>query len=580
MAEIVALSAPGHVLRILLVEDSPSDALLIEKVVTRATLGGSRVHHEKTLEAALHSLRQTEYDVVLLDLSLPDSTKLDGLLSIQNFAPKLPVVILTAYADEELALKAVERGAQDYLFKDKLDAPMIRRAMQYAVQRKQFEATLITQANFDPLTGLANRTLFESRLEMALARIRRSSLGLGVFFLDLNRFKQVNDTLGHAAGDKLLAQVAERLRQCLRPYDTAARFGGDEFALLVEGIEQARDCAVIAQKILNRIAEPFPGMSSATVDISIGIATCFAGEKAASKMLMRHADEAMYGAKQSPHSSYRFYTPEIQEEASVRLRLEEELHNALARGELAIHYQPKIDLNTGRTTGAEALIRWNHPVRGLLLPAEFMAVAEETQFAKAIGEWVIATVCEDMARWNARELPSMQVSINISATQLDDSSFADITHAFLRKYQLPPPLLAVEVPASAFLERIQERADMLASFRKLGIGVHLDHFGTCAISLSALKNLSVDAIKIAPELTRTLNEPDGMLSLVRALMDIAQHFKMNVVAGGIENEWQQAFFKEQQCQEGQGYALCRPVPGEYIPDWLSRSNGGHILRNG
>lgn len=573
MAEVVALNLPMHGPNILLVEDSASDALLIRSAITAVMPGNSGIRHEKTLEATLKALSEAEYDVVLLDLSLPDSTGFDGLLSIQNLAPKLPVIILTAYADEELALQAVEHGAQDYLFKDRADGKAIRRAMQYAVQRKQFESTLIKQANFDTLTKLANRVLFESRLDMALARMRRANTGVGVFFLDLNNFKEANDMLGHAAGDALLQQVAERLRQCLRPYDTASRFGGDEFALLVEGIGQARDCAVIAQKIIMRMAEPFPvEHKTVNIGISIGIVTCFTGNDTSREALLKQADEAMYGAKLSGRSNYRFYTPEVHEEACARLKLERELGAAIVRNELTLHYQPKLDLRTGRTTGAEALIRWNHPVRGLLLPSEFMAVAAETGLVREIGEWVLSAVCADIARWRKAGLPAIQVSVNISTAQLDDVTFPEILQTLLGKHVIPPTGIAVEIPSSAILDRAKERIKTLEAIRRLGVEVHLDHFGTSAFSLAALKTLAVDAVKIAPDLTRTINEPDGMLALVQAIMDIAERFKVGVVAGGIENEWQRSFFKEQSCREGQGYALCRPVPGEYIPDWLMHNH--------
>lgn len=574
MATVIALNEPLHKPNILLVEDSISDAILIRKALVKALPGGCHVRSEVTLEAALKALSEEEFNAALLDLSLPDSTELDGLISIQNFAPKLPVIILTAYADEDVALKAVERGAQDYLFKDTSDGQVIRRAMQYAIQRKQFEGALIKQANFDPMTGLANRALFESRLDMALARIKRSSNGVGVFFLDLNRFKQVNDTLGHAAGDKLLLQVAERLKQCIRPYDTAARFGGDEFALLIEGIAIARDCAAIAQKVIGHIAEPFRiGERGVEVGVSIGIVTCFAWEKSSRETLMRHADEAMYGAKLSLHSNYRFYTKNIHEQASTRLKLEEDLRTALVNGELALHYQPKIDLHSGRTSGAEALARWNHPTRGMLLPAEFIAVAQETGLSQELCEWVFTTVCDDIVRWRASGLSPVQVSVNITTEQLDDPALPPMLRALLAEHDVSGSLIAVEVPSSALLERTQTRMKALSSLRDLGVGVHLDHFGASAISLASLKNLAVDVVKIAPELTKSLEGPDGMLPLVQAIMDIAERFNVGVVAAGIENEWQRAYFKKTNRCDGQGFALCPPVSSANLRDWLAGSGG-------
>ncbi len=571
-----ALKAVAQVLpSILLIEDSASDAVLIEKTLAKTLPEGFHLGRATTLDKALKALGDKEYDVALLDLSLPDSTGFDGLLALQSMAPKLPVIILTAYADEEMALQAIERGAQDYLFKDKIDGKTIRHAMQYAIQRKQFEATLITRAHFDTLTGLANRELFESRLNMAVARAQRSMAGIGVFFFDLNRFKQVNDTLGHAAGDVLLRQVAERLVQCLRPYDTAARFGGDEFALLVEGIANARDCAAIAQKILSRIAQPFPVAGrNINIGVSIGIATCFAGDRRGSDVIMQHADEAMYGAKLSPFSNYRFYTPEIHEQASARLRLEQELRDALRQDELILHYQPKLDLKTGKTVGAEALVRWNHPARGLLLPGEFMLAAEETGLSGTIGDWVLHTVCADITRWRKVRLPKIRIAVNLFVSQLDDPMFTEKLRVMLDHYAIAPEFLALEVPSLALLTRLPERIKTLVAVRALGVSVHLDHFGTAPVSLAALMGMPIDALKISPDVTRNISEPEGMLPLVQAILDIAARFNVDVVASGIENDWQRAFYREQRCAEGQGLGICRPMPGDYMANWLKQGSKG------
>jgi diguanylate cyclase (GGDEF)-like protein len=299
-------------LNVLLIEDSQTDAILIEKALSGAAQNHYHVRRAETLEAALRILAEDTFDTVLLDLSLPDVAGFNGLFSVQHMAPKLPVVILTAHEDEEVALRAVEFGAQDYLFKNRINGPGIERAMHYAIQRKRFEDILITRANFDPLTDLANRLLFENRLDIALARKKRSKDGIGVFFLDLDHFKQVNDTMGHAAGDQLLQHVAKILKQSVRPYDTAARFGGDEFALIIEGIKEETHCAVIAQKIIRKIGEPCV-IAGRCMDIgvSIGIVACLAEDHLAREACMDCADAAMYAAKRAPHSDYQFYHPSM-----------------------------------------------------------------------------------------------------------------------------------------------------------------------------------------------------------------------------------------------------------------------------
>jgi diguanylate cyclase (GGDEF)-like protein len=305
--------SPAQPLRVLLIEDSSGEALLIKKAIALAMPEACVLRQAGSLKAALKLLAQNEFDVVLLDRSLPDTTGFSGLISIQNMAPKLPVIFLTALKDEAVALSAVSRGAQDYLFKDKADGHAIKRAIQYAIHRKQFEGVLKAQANFDGLTGLANRLLFESRLDMALARMKRTSGAVSVFILDLNRFTEINDRLGHAAGDKLLRQVADRLRRPFREYDTVARFGGDDFAVLIEDTGQAQDCIAVAQKIVDLFTDQPFSIDQALVDVSlsIGITNCVSGGTVSRDQLVKQAEQAMHNAKAGGRSAFRLYGSEM-----------------------------------------------------------------------------------------------------------------------------------------------------------------------------------------------------------------------------------------------------------------------------
>lgn len=285
-------------LKVLLVEDNKGDAVLVERALRQAMMGGLTLRVCGSLESALLALSEDSFDIVLLDRSLPDVVGFSGLQSIQNHSPKMPVVFLTAYQDEETALEAIQQGAQDYLFKDKIDAHVIKRAIQYASLRKQFEGVLIMRANFDSLTGLANRILFESRLEMALAKLKRQGGNCAVLFIDLNKFKSVNDELGHAAGDQVLREVGKRLRSVLRTYDTVARFGGDEFAVLLEGLPELHHSEVVANKIIACVEKPLLiDKRPVQVGASIGIAGVSAHMQEDSATLMQQADEAMYQAK-------------------------------------------------------------------------------------------------------------------------------------------------------------------------------------------------------------------------------------------------------------------------------------------
>lgn len=297
------LTSTQNRLRILLVEDSKGDALLVQSALNAALPSMHSLHTVHTIDGAIKAIADEEFEVALLDRSLPDAEGFSGLYSLQNMSPKLPIVFLTAYADETTALDAIEHGAQDYLFKDKIDGHVIRRAIQYAVLRKQFEGVLIMRANFDVLTGLANRQLFESRMDMALARAKRHGGGVCVMFMDLDGFKQVNDTYGHAAGDQLLKEIGQRLKKALRSYDTVARLGGDEFAILLEGVPGTlhMEAKKIAEKVIQQLNTPFHIRGNELVaKCSIGIAVSAPREYAVtSQQLLSQADAAMYQGKSS-----------------------------------------------------------------------------------------------------------------------------------------------------------------------------------------------------------------------------------------------------------------------------------------
>lgn len=300
-------------LRVLLIEDSKGDALLVERSLQRTFPAIAKIEKVSYLGQALKLLAVEEFDVALLDRSLPDTEGFDGLSSIQNIAPQLPIIFLTAYKDEQTALEAIENGAQDYLFKDAIDGHSVKRAIQYAIMRKKFEGVLITRANYDTLTGLANRMLFESRLDMALARMRRHGGSVAVMFLDMNGFKQVNDELGHAVGDLLLKEVGKRISSALRAYDTAARFGGDEFAVLLENLPQADHSVTVAEKIIAQMDRPFLiSGNSLKAGISIGIATCDNKRPEKSAKLIAQADSAMYEAKSGAASAWEIYSGKME----------------------------------------------------------------------------------------------------------------------------------------------------------------------------------------------------------------------------------------------------------------------------
>ncbi len=295
-------------LKILMVEDSKGDALFIKKLISGVFHNLHTFKHVTRLTLALNALIKKNFDVILLDRFLPDVSGFSGLLSIQNMAPTIPIIFLAGFKDENYALEAIENGAQDYIFKEKLNAEVIKKSIQFAINRKKFDDTLIYQANHDMLTGLANRTLFEHRVKLALNRSQHGVSGISIFFIDINGFKLINDSLGHEAGDYFLKKIACRLKKAIRPQDTAARFGGDEFALLIEGISSIESCKNIVDRILKEMRIPFNmGLKKPKITLSIGIRTCLNNETT-SKDLISQADLAMYKAKASKNCNYAFYT--------------------------------------------------------------------------------------------------------------------------------------------------------------------------------------------------------------------------------------------------------------------------------
>jgi len=564
MAEIVSLSAT----RILLVEDSASDAALITAWLEEVGHGMFTISRATSIAAALPMLGEQAFHAILLDMTLPDTVELDGFLAIQNMAPTLPIIILTGRNDEKLALKAVESGAQDYLMKDKAQGSILRVAIHYGIQRKRFEDGITRLANFDKLTGLANRVLFESKLDMALARAQRSHTGLGLFLLDLNEFKQVNDTYGHAAGDHLLRETGGRIARCLRPYDTAARLGGDEFAVLVEGIGEPRDCVTVAQKLLEGITQPVPfDGKELRVGVSIGIATCLKGERCKAPLLMKHADEAMYRSKDKHESTYHFYTPDMDEALRMRVQLENDLRKAVQHDQLTLCYQPKQTLADGLLGGVEALVRWNHPLYGLLLPGEFMSLATGTPALDEIEEWVLMQVCQDLQRWRTMELPLIPVSVNVSARRFSHPDFIPHLTSLMKRHNVPEGQLALELPESVFAATHRAHAEIFIALYKLGILITMDKFGGELSSLQALKHVTLSEIKFDSALSHT-----GDTRLMHAIIACAHALGVKVGALGVESEELRDCLKELNCDAIQGFIFSRPMPAAYLEEWLQSNS--------
>lgn len=430
--------------------------------------------------------------------------------------------------------------------------------------QKEMTERLKRMAFFDPLSGLPNRTLLHDRLRQALAHAHRVDRSVGVMFLDLDNFKLLNDSLGHEFGDQVLQAAARLILECVREEDTVARLGGDEFVVVLPTIDAPEDAARVAEKIQRQLARPFNLRGQELVlGASMGIAISD-GERHSPDDLLKHADLAMYLAKEGGKGNYRFFTPAMDLGAVDRLNLERELRQAIERGELLLHYQPQLNLDDRRITGMEALIRWQHPERGLLLPAHFIPLAEETGLIMRLGEFVLMQACRQMVEWQRAGLPVGRVAVNLSARQLDASGFVDSVRDCLRRSGLHPRLLELELTESESLLVRDDGAAVLNELKELGVMLAIDDFGTGYSSLSYLKRLPMDTLKVDQGLVRDLAAGNGSkeadAAILRAVIDIGKNLRMRVIGEGIESEEQLSFLTGSGCDEGQGFLFSRPLP--------------------
>jgi len=415
-------------------------------------------------------------------------------------------------------------------------------------------------AQHDFLTGLPNRMLLNDRVGQAIALAARHNSRVAVLFLDLDGFKHINDSLGHPIGDKLLQSVAKRLVDGVRDSDTVSRQGGDEFVVLLSDLAQPEDAIVSVNRILMMLAAPhFIGQHDLCVTASIGV-SIYPDDGLNAETLIKNADTAMYQAKENGRQSYQFFKPAMNVRAVERQSIEESLRRALERQEFALHYQPKVDLKTGVITGAEALIRWTHPTRGLVPPIQFIPVAEECGLILPIGKWVLREACEQARTWLDAGLPLATMAVNISAMEFRDDNFLNGVFAILEETRLDPGFLELELTESVLMKRVESAASVLQALRARGVQLAVDDFGTGYSSLSYLRKFPVDALKIDQSFVRQITTNPGETGIVTAVISMGRSLKLRVVAEGVETHQELAFLRAHQCDEAQGYLFSRPVP--------------------
>ena len=557
---------------VLLIEDNPGDARLIREMLAEEPETPFALHCADRLARGLEHLAAGGTVLVLLDLSLPDSFGLETFAKVYAHSPTVPIIVLTGNDDQTVALSAVKGGAQDYLVKSRLDRELLLRSMQYSIERKRYQVQLEHQANYDALTGLPNRNLLHDRLRQAVYA-QRNPRNTAVVFIDLDHFKFVNDSLGHSTGDKLLKGMSERLRTVLREGDTVARLGGDEFVLILNDQSNEEVIFRAMQRISATVCEPIQIEGKELyVTCSAGI-SLYPQDGPDVDTLLKNADAAMYRAKEHGRNNFQFYTSEMNERVNERLAMENALRRALERKEFLLHYQQRVDLKTGAIVGAEALVRWSHPDWGLVRPARFISLAEETGIVVQLGEWVLHEACRQARAWLDEGLKPGVISVNLSARQFRQEGLVRMVSRILEETKLEPEHLEMELTESMVMHNVEAAIATLQGLKSLGVALSVDDFGTGYSSLSYLKHLPIDALKIDRSFVRDIGagaeKDEGVLAA--AILSLGHSLDLKVIGEGVETDAQLRFLKRHHCEEGQGFFYGEPVAPEAFAKLLDKA---------
>ncbi len=601
--------------KILVVNDHPASLLALKSLLSRAPEGNDYdVITAVSGEEALRQVLRHEFAVILLDVSMPGMDGFETAEAIHSHprSGAIPIIFITAhYADEIYRLRGYQRGAVDYLLTPVI--PQILRAKvsvfielakknlqlrmrteelaelnrDLQVQRvqdlKRINATLEAEiierrqaeerahglATRDPLTGLLNRRSLIERLEDAIARASRHKRGLSLLFLDMDRFKTINDTLGHDVGDELLLQVAQRISDSVRESDMVARLGGDEFVVLMEGPSSYEGAAEVAKKIIHASTNSYNiGPHSLKTSVSIGI-SMYPQDGTTVQTLMKNADLAMYHAKQHCRGTVQFFHEELNARLLERIQLEREMQQALEENQFELYYQPKIEICSGRIAGVEALLRWHHPRLGLITGGDFLCEAADSGQLIPIGKQVLSAACAQAKRWldGTSSLLKMPIAVNIAIPQIHPELPGAIRNA-LRKYDIPPSCLQLEITESLLIRDLETATAVLREISESGITIAIDDFGTGYSSLSVLKALPIDILKIDQSFVCDLGKDAGSTAIVAAIINMARALALRVVAEGVETDEQLAILRSLGCDEYQGYLFSKPLPADVLASRL------------
>jgi diguanylate cyclase (GGDEF)-like protein len=579
--------------KLLIVDDVADNRTILSRRFLRQ---GFSVQEADGGVQALEAITGNDFDVILLDILMPDLDGIEVLKRIRaKYSPaRLPVIMVTAKAENTDVVEALGLGANDYITKP-VDFPIAlarvktqvarkhaeeaverhvrdleetnRRLEQEIADRKRSQARIQYMAKHDELTGLGNRALLHENLTRALAHLGGRDTRLSLLLVDLDDFKGVNETLGHAAGDEVLKSVAERLTGCIPQGDTVVRWGADEFAILSVEANSPERAASLANAVFEAVAIPYEvNGQQAFTTCTIGIALA-PSDGDVPDALLRSAEMALSGAKADGRGKCQFFEPVMNARAQERRLLEADLRAALAAGQLELHYQPLLNIQSGVISGFEALMRWNHPRRGLISPADFIPLAEASGLITALGQWAICQACEEAVRWPA----ALRVAVNLWAVQFQAEGLVQEVFIALAKSGLPANRLELEITETALLDDNEKTLATLHQLRSMGVRISMDDFGTGYSSLSYLRSFPFDKIKLDQSFIRNLPTQVESIAIVRAVTSMAKSLNIGITAEGVETEEQLEILQAEGCTEVQGFLISRPLPAREVDIFLARS---------
>ena len=566
---------PNKVYRALLLEDDDLDCRAVRRALQRSIIP-FECDRVSLLSEVSTQVKREKYDIILTDMNLPDSAGLDTINSLLQLVGKTPIVVLSGTDDDTIALEAVHAGAQDFIPKHYIgDASLINRTLRHAMERHQLKLGLESTrdrerflAHYDQCTSLPNRLLFLDRIQQTVAQAQRNQHKFALFFVDLDRFKRVNDAIGHSAGDEVLRSVGTRMKTLVRESDTVARFGGDEFAVILQLSHDDAAMERLGKKIIEAINQPIPyGNHLCSVGASIGIA-CYPRHGHSAEHLLKNADMAMYEAKKKGRNQVQFFNQALFEQQSHFFSLEKALREALRdpNENFTLHYQPRVELKSGKIFSVEALIRWQHPVIGNIPPNQFIPLAEDLGLIEQIDEWVFETACQKAVQWRTLN-ESVRIGVNISGHSFNQRHFVkQIVKPLLKKYDVTGSCFEMEITEGVLLADTQQVLQRLQSLKTLGISLAIDDFGTGFSSLNYLSRFPIDTLKVDGSFICDHNSSESEQALLKAIIALGNALRMNVVAECVETEEQKQYLLNLNCHEGQGYYWFRPDP-----HWMPKS---------